>query len=286
MKGKSFQKKYDKLFLVTEDVYNRLLNCITDRTEQEEINNLNDTESFESDKMNGTDSRPEDVLNSKANDKKVQDFESGSVDLVNSDLSQKDVATVEQVQNNENIEKDLDESASALDNDTGTPTNTSKTKNVIDTCENQTGPPLTSALKTVSTRDVYNEMINMKKTKAKRFKCHISFKDLASNFSKKRHVRNQHKEVEKGKPAIPFPNSNSELSHKRIAKAAIRKSDDVSELPKKIIKRQAGKRKSIDNLSDLTGKRIRLSQGVKRKSEQEDFLKNKKARFRDWIPNN
>ena len=55
---------------------------------------------------------------------------------------------------------------------------------------------------------------------------------------------------------------------------------------KKIIKRQAGKRKSIDNLSDLTGKRIRLSQGVKRKSEQEDFLKNKKARFRDWILNN
>ena len=60
----------------------------------------------------------------------------------------------------------------------------------------------------------------MKKTKAKRFKCHICFKDLASNFSKKRQVRNQHKEVEKGKPAIPFQNSNSELSHKRIAKAA------------------------------------------------------------------
>ena len=43
MRAKSFQSTYSKLYLVTEDVYSRILHCISDKTEEDELKKLNET---------------------------------------------------------------------------------------------------------------------------------------------------------------------------------------------------------------------------------------------------
>ena len=57
----------------------------------------------------------------------------------------------------------------------------------------------------------------------------------------------------------------------------------VVNLINKIPRRQAKKRASLDILNDLPEKRKRMSQGLKRKKEDDDRDLRKRARFPDWI---
>ena len=67
MKKNSFQSSFSKLYLVSEDVYNRVLKCVSDKTEHDEINSLSES-GIEADNTNtALDGTVDEELNSNSN---------------------------------------------------------------------------------------------------------------------------------------------------------------------------------------------------------------------------
>ena len=289
---RKFPVSYSKLYLVTEDVYNRLLHCISDKTEQEDIKKLNGLDMDDS-------STIENNVTGEPLTQDDQKLETNLNESESSDRAKNLPYTPEVQQNDPEIENETIDNRQILSSNVETQTDNVYPKNVSTQTDNESNQikegnnresqesfSLDKNVTSVSGRDLYNRSINKKKRKMSKYKCNICFKDLASNFLKKRHIRSQHKEnAEKNSSKISL-DPKPELKNIRITKSVKRKYTDDTVIPTKILKRQGNKRKNFEDLSDLSVKRSRLSQGVKRKSNQEDSSNVKRVRFRDWIPIN
>ena len=272
MRVKSFQSSYSKLFLVTEDVYNRLHECISDKTEEDELRKLNGPREGEISSENLT--NPESNLNSNISNQIHQKTQIPE----NTDISlQTDVEG--SPASNETEEGDKE---SSLQADKSSQTEEIDTKDVFTETSDEISEKVelrkneldTNSLSTeVNSKDLYHKLLGSKINKTRKHRCFICLKYFASNYSKNRHIKRIHKGLEKGKISAPLNESNSGVLNPEQPKS-------------KVILRKAVKRKNLD-VSDVTQdpiipqKRSRLSQGMKRKKEENDKIV-KRVRFQDW----
>ena len=347
MKTKSFQSSYSKLYLVTEDVYNRLLQCISDKTEEDELLKLNNSttetasQPFDEssvEQINTSNQQKSDVL-------KVQDLESRlslSKD-VNLQTDEDDQIPSSETRKTDAVNSSMVDNATQTDMINTIDSSTQTDNNFIE--DSRTELPAVKYNKDksepwkkyschicdkkfslkklvekhieiihkndrkslnetniqndnekmvfdanvkyplVTSRDLYSRALNSKKCKIGKFKCYKCFKNFASNFSKKRHIKTFHKAVKELKSLGSFDSSTSQmLDINKNQKAVKRKHKDTFDTTAvKIIKRQPIKRTNFEDLNEIPVKRHRLSQGVKRKKESEDYDNAKKIRFQDWI---
>ena len=104
------------------------------------------------------------------------------------------------------------------------------------------------------------------------------FQNAGSNFSMQRHIKRIHKETIKS-----ANESTSDRVNLRKNTAVKRKHiDDEAVEGLKIPRRQGKKRSNFEEIIEVPMKRKRMSQGVKRKKENEEDNQRKKIKFRDW----
>ena len=115
----------------------------------------------------------------------------------------------------------------------------------------------------VNSKDLYHQILGSKIKRTRNHRCFICLKYFASNYSKNRHIKRIHKSLEKGKLSAPSDESNSESTKQKTKTVKRKNFDDVIRGP------------------PVPRKRNRLSQGIKRKKEENDKIM-KKTRFQDW----
>ena len=112
MKVRPFQSSYAKLFLVTEEIYDRLISCIVEKSEKDEIKSLNTTE---------TDLVDNNVLKAEDNDSPILEQIFDKVQDIDYKMSENNEVldkSLEQSSENTINENDLAVSKDSFTNDT------------------------------------------------------------------------------------------------------------------------------------------------------------------------
>ena len=314
MKNKSFQKSYAKLYLVTEDVYDRIMKQIEDQSEQEEMNNLNayNNENVDEENMLPIEQEIDNTITEKSTTSQSQDndnTENGSniqkenriENTPEDDFRQENTNSkkTECVQNN-NVKEIWKKFVCSFCQKGYSTRGTLNRHITIVHCSKEVLPssPVKTSEQKVDREDLSSNVqkydkpnvivkkqiaTDKKSWKPKRFECNVCSKTFTSQFSKNRHISNTHFKKIQNESVLPTqtqetPNLNNARGIKRMH------GENANEIMKKMSRKQGVKRSSNDQADEtVASKRNKLEQGIKRKKEDEFFAKKKRVKFADWF---
>ena len=286
MKVRPFQSSYAKLFLVTEEIYDRLISCIDEKSEKDEIKSLNTTE---------TDLVDNNVLKAEDNDSPILEQIFDKVQDIDSKMSENNEVldkSLEQSSENTINENDLAVSKDTFTNDTLSEPQKLTTDMTTKTTEN---PKRDIAIQTddrvinepwkkfscyvcslrFSTKSVLNQHLDyVHSIRNKKFQCHQCSIFFSTNYTRNRHLLNIHSK-----------DNNESRSENNLSNIQSRKCKLMTPLevvPSKLSKNQATKRKISMLESQIPKKKTRFAQGIKRKFQENTNESSKRTRFDDW----
>ena len=257
MRKKSFKSSYSELYLITKDIYNKVMTNITDNADQSHVTELNNTNESDNNPINSLDTNSNYIPDTNLNDIPTKPLESGNVLSKIDELKQLIINTkheTDQTDQTEVSDKGIQTEPSYFDKNIATQTE-KETQNPTVNVNTQTTPLVQS--------DVNNYLPTQPKIrqkppmKEKKFTCEICQKKFTRIYSKHRHKKTQHKNqtVENTiLPSTPAPNTsttvNSNLSKRKRSEESENEESENAGV-KKFRADISGKRKRTDDTQNI-----------------------------------
>ena len=178
MRKKSFKSSYSELYLITKDIYNKVMSNITDNADQSHVTELNNTNESDNNPINSLDTNSNYIPDTNLNDIPTKPLESGNVLSKIDELKQLIINTkheTDQTDQTEVSDKGIQTEPSYFDKNIATQTE-KETQNPTVNVNTQTTPLVQS--------DVNNYLPTQPKIrqkppmKEKKFTCEICQKNL------------------------------------------------------------------------------------------------------------